>query len=61
MPYITIQMLEGRSLDQKRELAQVLTRETARICQVDPSLVHLIIHELPHTNIAKVGKLVSDS
>jgi len=53
-------MLEGRSVEQKRELVDVFTKEMSRICKVDPSAIHIIIHDLPKHNLAKAGKLVSD-
>ncbi len=60
MPVINIKMLEGRSLEQKRELAEVLTRETVRILNIKPEVVEMIIEELPRTNWASAGVLYSD-
>ncbi|WP_227767481.1 tautomerase family protein [Zhaonella formicivorans] len=60
MPIVTIDMFEGRSVEQKRELAKVLTEDICRICNCDASAVTIIIHDLPKTNIAKAGKLGSD-
>lgn len=60
MPYITIEMFEGRTIEQKRELAEVLTREVARICKTDPTAVQIKMYDLLKTNIAKGGQLESD-
>lgn len=60
MPFVTIDMLEGRSAEQKKELAEVLTREIARICKVEASSVFIVMHDLPKTNVAKAGKLSSE-
>lgn len=60
MPIINVKMLEGRSLEQKRELAEVLTRETVRILNVKPDVVEMIIEELPRVNWASAGVLYSD-
>ena len=37
MPIIKVEMWEGRTLEQKRELVEVLTKETARIagCSIE--------------------------
>jgi len=35
MPVIQITMSQGRSVEQKRELVKVLTKETARIMKTD--------------------------
>ena len=35
MPVIQITISQGRSIEQKRELVKVLTRETARIMKTD--------------------------
>lgn len=60
MPIINVKMLEGRSLEQKRELAEVLTREMVRILNIKPEVVEMIIEELPLTNWASAGQLYSD-
>lgn len=60
MPIINIRMARGRTLDQKRELAAVITRETARILEVEPEWVKLIIEEYPRENWASAGQLHID-
>lgn len=60
MPFVNVKMIEGRSLDQKRELAEVLTREVVRILNVKPDVVELVIEEYPRENWAHAGKLYSD-
>ncbi len=44
MPMIHVEMLEGRSLEQKRELAEVFTREMARICGCSPTGINIAIN-----------------
>jgi 4-oxalocrotonate tautomerase len=46
MPIIKVELLEGRTREQKRELAQVLTRETARITQVSEASIFVVIDEV---------------
>lgn len=61
MPVVTIQMAEGRSLDQKRRVVQEITRSIAETFQVDPGVVTVLIQELKRENIAKSGVLLSES
>ena len=60
MPFIQVKMLEGRTMEQKRELAEVLTRETARILRVKPEAVDLVIDEYPRANWSSAGQLYLD-
>lgn len=60
MPFVNVKMLTGRTLEQKRELAEVLTREVVRILNVKPEVVELVIEEYPPQNWASAGKLYSD-
>ncbi len=60
MPIINVKMIAGRSTEQKRELAEVLTRETVRILNVKPEVVELVIDEYPRDNWASAGKLYLD-
>lgn len=61
MPVVTIQMAEGRSLEQKRRVAQEITRSLAETFQIDPGMVTVLIQELKRENIAKNGVLLSES
>jgi 4-oxalocrotonate tautomerase len=60
MPIIRVEMYEGRTLEQKRELAEVLTRESCRILKCGPEQVHIIIENISRENWALGGKLASD-
>jgi 4-oxalocrotonate tautomerase len=59
MPIIRVEMLAGRSLEQKTELAEVLTRETARIARCAPGDIQLIFDEVAHASWAVGGRLAS--
>lgn len=50
MPIVTVQMLTGRTTQQRKELAEVLLRETARICGCAPEAVKVCIQEIPAEN-----------
>ena len=50
MPVIQITMSEGRSVEQKRELVKVLTKEIARIMKTDEEKVRILIYEVSREN-----------
>ncbi len=60
MPVIRVEMLAGRSEEQKRELAQVFTREMARICDCKEQGIHIVFEDVNKTNWSVGGKLISD-
>jgi 4-oxalocrotonate tautomerase len=60
MPEVTIQMVEGRTLEQKRELARRVTDLLVEVCKVDPSAVLVVFHENKREDKAKGGVLFSD-
>lgn len=59
MPILTVQMIAGRSQEKKQELVAVLTRETARILEVEPDWVTVVINEYTRDNWASGGELHS--
>ncbi|RXE56720.1 4-oxalocrotonate tautomerase [Methanoculleus taiwanensis] len=61
MPVVTIQMSKGRSLEQKRQLVEEITNTIVNTLGVDPGWVTVLINELERENIAKSGKLLSES
>jgi 4-oxalocrotonate tautomerase len=61
MPIIRIEMVAGRTAEQKRELAEALTRETARIAGTSLSSIMVIIEDVAKENWAVGGKLLSDA
>lgn len=60
MPLINVKMLEGRTIEQKRELVEVFTREATRILDCKPDQVTMIIDEYSREGWAKNGKLLAD-
>ncbi|MNG31411.1 2-hydroxymuconate tautomerase [compost metagenome] len=59
MPFIRVEMLDGRTLDQKKEIAEVLSQNLARIvnCRVDD--VQVVITEVSRENWSTGGILQS--
>jgi 4-oxalocrotonate tautomerase len=60
MPFVTIVLREGRTPDQKRELAKAVTEAVSRTVNAKPEAVHIIIHDEPAHNLAHAGVLLSD-
>ena len=61
MPLITVQMYEGRTIEQKRELVAAITEAVVRIAKTTPEATDVIIHDIPRHNWSRSGKLASDS
>ncbi|MDR5759015.1 tautomerase family protein [Caballeronia sp. LZ035] len=59
MPIIHVEMLAGRTLEQKTELADVLTRETARIARCAAADIQVVFGEVAHASWAVGGRLAS--
>jgi 4-oxalocrotonate tautomerase len=60
MPVIQITITQGRSVEQKRELVSVLTRETARIMKTEQEKVRILIYEVSKDNWGNAGILGLD-
>jgi 4-oxalocrotonate tautomerase len=60
MPMIKVELLKGRTVEQKREFAEVVTRETARILKCRPEVVDIVFQDIEPHDWANAGKLNSD-
>jgi len=60
MPLITVKLHEGRTTEQKRELAQVFTAETVRVLKCPIAAVDVIFEDVKKSDWATAGKLASD-
>lgn len=60
MPYETIALREGRTVEQKREMVKAVTEAIARTVNAKPESVNIVITDLPATNFAHEGILLSD-
>ncbi|MCL4385028.1 MAG: tautomerase family protein [Actinobacteria bacterium] len=61
MPYVNIYLFEGRSVEQKKEMADKITNVISEVGKVPKELVHILFIDLPKTNIAKGGIIQSDT
>ncbi|TAK25528.1 MAG: 4-oxalocrotonate tautomerase [Chloroflexota bacterium] len=60
MPYVIVEMFEGRSIDQKRACAQAITDAIVAHLKASPDSTHIIFHEMKRENHAHAGKLACD-
>ena len=59
MPVIIVEMWEGRTVEQKKQLSQDITASFSKI-GVKPEVVQIIIKDNPKHNWAVGGKLASE-
>lgn len=60
MPVVTVQLWEGRSVDQKRALVTAITNAMVQHADADPSGLHVILQEVPLSNWGRAGVLGID-
>ena len=60
MPIIRVELIEGRSVEQKREFAEVVTREAARILRCEPEAINILFAPVARDEWAVAGRLASD-
>jgi 4-oxalocrotonate tautomerase len=60
MPVVTIRLLEGRTLDQKRELTAVISEAVSRIVKTPLEGVHVIFEDVPRSDWGRGGVLFAD-
>ena len=60
MPVVTVELWEGRTLDQKRALCRAITDAMVQHAGARPDALHVIIHEVPKDNWALGGVLGPD-
>jgi len=59
MPVVTVEMWEGRTIEEKKKLVEGITSVIAEM-GVPPEVVEIIIKDNPKHNWAKGGKLASE-
>lgn len=57
MPFITIKVLEGRSVEQKRELVQKMSDVVSDVLELDKEKIFIFFEDLPQHNFGKNGEL----
>ena len=61
MPILQVEMLKGRTLDQKREMVKKVTDAVTETLNCPKEAVRIIIREMEFENFANAGVLKSDS
>lgn len=56
MPHITLQMLEGRSSEQKKELIEKMSQTVSEVAKCPIEAVTMTIQEVPKENWGAGGK-----
>jgi 4-oxalocrotonate tautomerase len=57
---VTVEMWEGRGLDQKRALVRAITEAMVQHAGAQPDHLHVIIHEISKQNWGRAGRLGCD-
>lgn len=60
MPIVTIDLVEGRTIEQKRELAKRITDDIVEVLKTTSEQVTVVYRDGPRSNFAKAGVLLSD-
>jgi 4-oxalocrotonate tautomerase len=60
MPIVTVQMYEGRTVEQKRALVKAITDAVVEHAKTTAEGTQVVIVDVPKHNWAHAGKLASD-
>ncbi|GAA3426973.1 tautomerase family protein [Streptosporangium sandarakinum] len=60
MPNITVELLSGRTLDQRREFVSAVTQAAVDVLKVRPEAVRIVFTEIEKSDVANGGVLESD-
>lgn len=59
MPFISVKLAKGRTIEQKQEFVDALTKEAVRILNVNPEWITVVFDEYSRDNWATAGELHS--
>lgn len=57
MPFVKIDLFEGRSDEQKAQLAREVTEVVARVTKAPKEAIHIIINDLPEGSYFPQGEM----
>jgi 4-oxalocrotonate tautomerase len=60
MPFVIVEMLKGRSFEQKRDLVKAITRAMEEHTGCEAHQLHVVIHETEKHNWGRGGILSSE-
>ncbi|MGL5440602.1 MAG: 2-hydroxymuconate tautomerase [Filifactoraceae bacterium] len=61
MPIVQVEMLKGRTLEQKREMVKKVTTAISESINCPEDAVSIVIREMEKNNYARAGKLTCDN
>jgi len=60
MPVVTVQLWEGRTVEQKRALVKAITDAMVEHAGANPDALHVVLQEIPRENWGRAGVLGVD-
>jgi 4-oxalocrotonate tautomerase len=60
MPFVIVEMWQGRSVEQKRNLVKAITKAMVEEAACQPDHLHVVIHETPKDSWGRAGTLGID-
>jgi 4-oxalocrotonate tautomerase len=60
MPIVSIELIEGRSVEEKREMAKKITEAIVEITKIRQDAVEIIFNDMKKENYSKGGVLAID-
>jgi 4-oxalocrotonate tautomerase len=60
MPFVIVEMWQGRSVEQKRNLVKAITKAMVEEAGCKPDHLHVVIHETPKDSWGRAGTLGID-
>jgi len=60
MPFVSVKILEGHSIERKRKIVEEITESVARIAELPEDYVQVVFEEFPKHNWGANKKLLSD-
>lgn len=60
MPIVQIELLSGRTVEQKRQMVKEVTQAIASTLSVSPDAVHILIRDMETHNYSRAGVLWCD-
>jgi len=60
MPTIQIYWFEGRTQEQRNDLAKAITEDVVRIAETAPEATHVIFHDVKKSDWAEGGVMASE-
>ena len=60
MPFVTVKMIEGRTLDQKRQIVAGVTKAVADACNITHDRVYVFLEDMSKEEYGRGGLLLCD-